>query len=203
VRVDGHDLRALSQRELRRQIAIVSQEAFLFDDTIAANIRYGSPDASDAAIETAARAAFAHEFVSRLPLGYATQIGRGGAQLSGGERQRVAIARTFLKNPAIVLLDEPTSSLDVESEFAVHKALERLAAGRTTIVVAHRLSLTARADRVIVLSGGKIIEDGPPKKLRSANGPYQRMLHLWRSDHAPGAGDDPAVDAPIPEGGLA
>jgi ATP-binding cassette subfamily B protein len=191
VKIDGRDLRTLSQRDLRRQLGIVAQEPFLFDDTIAANIRYGSPDASDAEVERAAHAAFAHDFVARLKEGYATRIGRGGSQLSGGERQRIAIARTFLKDPSVVLLDEPTSSLDVESEHAVHRALETLTRGRTTIVVAHRLSLTSRADRVVVLAGGKIIEHGPPQVLLRAGGPYQRMFRLWSEDH--GASHLPAT----------
>jgi ABC-type multidrug transport system fused ATPase/permease subunit len=191
VKIDGRDLRTLSQRDLRRQLGVVAQEPFLFDDTIAANIRYGSPDATDAEVERAAHAAFAHDFVARLKDGYATRIGRGGSQLSGGERQRIAIARTFLKDPAVVLLDEPTSSLDVESEYAVHRALETLTRGRTTIVVAHRLSLTSRADRVVVLAGGKIVEHGPPQVLVRAGGPYQRMFRLWSEDH--GASPLPAT----------
>jgi ATP-binding cassette subfamily B protein len=183
LRVDGHDLRHVSQAHFRRQLGIVTQEPFFFDDTVAANIRYGRPDASLAAVERAARAALAHDFVSRLPDGYQTRIGRGGAQLSRGELQQIAIARTFLKDPAVVLLDEPTSSLDVESELAVQRAVGRLSLGRTTIVVSHRPSLVARANRIVVLSGGKVVEDGPPHRLLASNGHYRRMMKLWNTNH--------------------
>jgi ATP-binding cassette subfamily B protein len=182
VLVDGHDLRTLSQRDLRRQIGIVAQEPFLFDDTVEANIRYGMPTASDEQVRVAARRAQAHDFIERLPSGYATPIGRGGVQLSGGERQRIAIARTLLIDPAVVILDEPTSSLDVYAEAAVETALEGLAVGRTTILIAHRLAATARADRVIVLDRGRIVEDGPPAELMKTLGPYHRMMRASRNE---------------------
>ncbi len=182
VRIDGHDLRTLSQRELRRQIGIVTQEPFLFEDTIEANIRYGLPDATEEQLRRAAVAAHADIFIRQLPHGYRTLVGRGGVQLSGGERQRIAIARTLLKDPAIVILDEPTSSLDIESERTVHEAAEALIAGRTTLLIAHRLSTTCRSDRVLVLERGRIVEDGPPGRLLQANGPYRRMMDLWLVD---------------------
>src|SRR6185369_13367259 len=138
------------------------QEAFLFEDTIEANLRYGSPGASASDVRAAARAAQCASFIERMPLGYATPIGRGGVQLSGGERQRLAIARTLLKDPAIVLLDEATSGVDVEGELMLQQALERLAEGRTTLMIAHRLSTTLRAHRVVVLERGRVIEQGPP-----------------------------------------
>jgi ATP-binding cassette subfamily B protein len=181
VRIDGHDLRSLSQRALRQQLGVVTQEAFLFEDTIEANIRYGSPHASRAAVRAAAEAARIDDVIERLPRGYETKVGPGGVQLSGGERQRIAIARTLLKDPAIVLLDEPTGCLDVEGEIAVQQAIERLAAGRTTLLIAHRLTATARADRVVVMEKGRIVEEGSPRELmRRAHGKYRRMVSLWQ-----------------------
>lgn len=178
VLLDGHDLRRLSQQALRRAIGIVTQEPFLFEDTLAANIRYGSPDATPADVRAAARAAQCEPFVDRLRAGYETRVGRGGVHLSGGERQRIAIARTILKDPSLVILDEPTSSLDVESEAAVHLALGRLARGRTTVLIAHRLASTARADQVLVLKAGRVVQAGPPAELLAAEGPYRQMMRL-------------------------
>ena len=180
VRIDGHDLRTLPQRALRQQLGIVTQEAFLFEDTIEANIRYGSPRASREEVVAAARAAQCAQLIERLPRGYETRIGPDGVQLSGGERQRVAIARTLLRDPAIVLLDEPTSSLDVEGEIAVQDAIERLAAGRTTLLIAHRLAATTRASRIVVLEEGRIVEEGSPAELLRWNGRYRRMMRLWQ-----------------------
>src|SRR5206468_3715346 len=139
VLIDGHDVREVTLASLRRQIALVTQEPFLFDDTIRANIAYARPDASQAEIEAAARAAAAHDFITTLPAGYETGVGEAGARLSGGQRQRIAIARAFLKNAPILLLDEATSALDTESEAQVQAALKRLMAGRTTLLIAHRL----------------------------------------------------------------
>ncbi|WP_437587663.1 ABC transporter ATP-binding protein [Sorangium sp. So ce1000] len=187
IRIDGHDLRALSQRGLRRKLGIVTQEPFLFEDTIEANLRYGSPDATSEALRAAARAASADEFIERLPLGYQTLVGRGGVALSGGERQRLAIARTLLKDPSVVILDEPTSSLDIESETAVQRAIERLSRGRTTLLIAHRLSTTMRADRVVVIDGGRVVEQGPPAALLRRGGAYRRMMDLWRAHEPSGA----------------
>jgi ATP-binding cassette, subfamily B, bacterial len=182
VRIDGHDLRSMDQSALRRHVGIVTQEAFLFEDTIEANIRYGSPDADPEAVHAAARAAHADGIIARLPKGYETVVGRGGVHLSTGERQRVAIARALLKNPPIVILDEPTSSLDVEAEAAVQQAIEQLAGDRTTLVIAHRLDATTRADRVVVIDGGRIVEEGAPEKLLLRDGPYRRMMRLARAD---------------------
>jgi ATP-binding cassette subfamily B protein len=181
VRIDGHDVRSLPQRALRQKLGVVTQEAFLFEDTIEANIRYGSPGASRAAVRAAAEAAQCAALIERLPRGYETRVGPGGVQLAGGERQRIAIARTLLKDPAIVLLDEPTSCLDVEGEIAVQQAIERLAAGRTTLLIAHRLGATTRADRVVVLDEGRVVEEGSPADLmRRPDGRYRRMMRLWQ-----------------------
>lgn len=183
VRIDGMDLRSLPQRELREHIGIVTQEPFIFADTIEENLRYGSPRATAAMVRAAARAAQCDAFIEHLPLGYATPIGRGGIQLSGGERQRLAVARTILKDPAIVLLDEPTSALDVEGELAVQSAIERLTRGRTTLLVAHRLTTTLRAHRVVVLEAGRIVEEGAPAALLARDdGRYRRMMHLHRPE---------------------
>jgi len=180
VRIDGHDLRSFPQRELRQRLGVVTQEAFHFEDTILANIRYGSPHASVAAVVEAAAAAQCADFIARLPRGYDTILGPRGVQLSAGERQRLAIARTLLKDPSIVLLDEPTSALDVDGEIAVQAAIARLAAGRTTLLIAHRLPATLRADRVVVLEDGRIVEEGPPAELLGrAEGRYRRLCRLW------------------------
>lgn len=160
VEIDGQDIRKLSLESLRRPIAIVTQDPFLFDDTIAANIAYGRPDATDAEIEAAARAAAAHEFITEMRDGYASYAGEGGARLSGGQRQRIAIARAMLKNAPILLLDEATSALDTRSEAQVQKALKTLMKDRTTIVIAHRLSTIIDADRIFVLDRGRIVEAG-------------------------------------------
>jgi ATP-binding cassette subfamily B protein len=183
VRIDGHDLRTLPQRALRQKLGVVTQEAFLFEDTIEANIRYGSPNATHAEVVAAAEAAQCAHVIERLPRGYETRVGAGGVQLAVGERQRIAIARTLLKDPGIVLLDEPTSCLDVEGELAVQRAIERLAAGRTTLLIAHRLAATTRADRVVVMEEGRIAEEGAPADLlRRPNGRYRRMMRLWQGN---------------------
>ncbi|MFT3770664.1 MAG: ABC transporter ATP-binding protein [Minicystis sp.] len=197
VRIDGRDLREISQIDLRRRIGIVTQEPFLFEDSIEENLRYGSPHATTEMVREAARAAQADGFIRRLPKGYETRVGRGGVQLSGGERQRLAIARTLLKDPAIVILDEPTSALDVEGELLVSRAIERLSRGRTTILVAHRLGTTLRADRVVVLDHGRVAEQGSPAALLRQDGPYRRMMDLWQ------ASTTPAVDIAAVEGGAA
>jgi ATP-binding cassette subfamily B protein len=176
VRLDGRDLRDLDPRWLRRQIGVVSQEPILFSGTIAENVRYGRPDASDEEVEAAARAANAHEFVVRFPDGYATRVGERGVQLSGGQKQRVAIARAVLKDPRILVLDEATSALDAESEHLVQEALERLMRGRTTLVIAHRLSTVAGADRVVVLDGGRVVQLGSHAALMQVDGPYRRLV---------------------------
>ncbi|HZZ83480.1 MAG TPA: ABC transporter ATP-binding protein [Anaeromyxobacteraceae bacterium] len=176
VTLDGIDLRALKQRSLRRHVGAVLQEPLLFNESVRANIAYGRPGATAAEIEAAARAANAHAFVMRLPQGYETIVGERGNRLSVGERQRIAIARTLLKDPAILILDEPTSALDAESEHLVHQALERVARGRTTLVIAHRLSTVVDADRIVVLSGGRIVESGKHAELLARGGHYAALV---------------------------
>ncbi|MBW8814845.1 MAG: ATP-binding cassette domain-containing protein [Caulobacterales bacterium] len=175
VAIDGHDVRDLTLASLRDQIALVTQEPFLFDDTVRANIAYARPHASAAEIEAAARAAAAHDFVTALPAGYETPVGEAGARLSGGQRQRIAIARAFLKDAPILLLDEATSALDTESEAQVQAALKRLMAGRTTLLIAHRLSTVRGADRIYVVEGGKIVETGDHASLIRKRGLYARL----------------------------
>jgi subfamily B ATP-binding cassette protein MsbA len=180
VLVDGHDVRDLKIASLRRQIAIVTQETHLFNDTVRANIAYGAygVNDSDEAIRRAARAALADDFINRLPNGYNTVIGERGLILSGGQRQRIAIARAILKNAPILILDEATSALDTESEMLVQQALNNLMAGRTTIVIAHRLSTVRRADRIIVLEAGRVAEMGAHQELLKRDGIYRRLYEL-------------------------
>ncbi len=160
IRVDGTDIRRFPVASYRRNIGIVLQEPFLFFGTVAENIAYGKPDASRAEIIAAARAARAHEFILRLPDGYDTPVGERGQSLSGGERQRLSIARALLIDPAILILDEATSSVDTETEREIQEALENLIRGRTTIAIAHRLSTLRKADRLVVLDRGRIVEVG-------------------------------------------
>ena len=179
ITVDGHDLAEVTLESLRRQIALVSQNVVLFNDTVAANIAYGEQaGASEADIVRAAEAAHAMGFIRELPQGLATPIGENGAKLSGGQRQRIAIARAILKDAPILLLDEATSALDTESERAVQAALETLMKGRTTIVIAHRLSTVERADRIVVLSSGRIAEQGTHAALLAAGGLYAGLYRL-------------------------
>jgi len=175
VTLDGHDLRDLTQDSLRAQIGIVPQETLLFGGTIRENILYGRLDASEDDLLAAARAANAHDFISDLPDGYETAVGERGVKLSGGQRQRIAIARAILKDPRILLLDEATSSLDSESESLVQEALERLMAGRTTVIIAHRLSTVQIADRIAVLDAGRLVEMGPHQDLIARGGLYARL----------------------------
>ncbi|HEY1881115.1 MAG TPA: ABC transporter ATP-binding protein [Caulobacteraceae bacterium] len=175
VRIDGQDARAVTLASLRRQIALVTQEPFLFDDSIAANIAYARPTASRAEIEAAAAQAAAHDFIQDLPSAYETVVGEAGARLSGGQRQRIAIARAFLKDAPILLLDEATSALDVESEAQIQAALARLMAGRTTLLIAHRLSTVRGADRIYVLDRGQVVETGAHAALIDRGGLYARL----------------------------
>jgi subfamily B ATP-binding cassette protein MsbA len=179
IRIDGHDIETLTLASLRANIAHVSQDVFLFDDTVAANIAYGGKrDATRSEIEAAAKAAHAIEFIKDLPQGLDTVIGENGSRLSGGQRQRIAIARAILKDAPILILDEATSALDSESERAVQEALETLMQGRTTLVIAHRLSTIERADRIVVLSQGRIAEIGSHAELLSQGGLYSHLYKL-------------------------
>jgi subfamily B ATP-binding cassette protein MsbA len=186
VRFDGADIRGATVASLRAQIGVVSQEVILFNDTVAANISYGHPGAPPALIEAAARAAYAHEFVTAMPRGYDSVVGEAGAQLSGGQRQRLAIARAILKDPPILILDEATSALDAESEALVQKALANLMAGRTAFVIAHRLSTVRHADRIIVLDAGRIADEGSHAELLARPGVYRRLheLQYFQADEA-------------------
>jgi subfamily B ATP-binding cassette protein MsbA len=175
VTIDGFDLRDVALRSLRAQIGIVTQFTFLFNDTVRANIAYGSSEPTQEAIETAARAAYAHEFIEALPDGYDTIVGELGVTLSGGQRQRLAIARALLKNAPILVLDEATSALDSESERLVQGAIERLMAGRTTLVIAHRLSTIRRCDRIAVMVQGRIVEEGRHEELLARGMTYRRL----------------------------
>ncbi|WP_421736348.1 ABC transporter ATP-binding protein [Caulobacter sp.] len=185
VTIDGHDVRSVTIASLRDRIALVTQEPFLFDDTIRANIAYARPDATDAQIVAAAEQAAAHEFITALPNGYETSVGEAGARLSGGQRQRIAIARAFLKDAPILLLDEATSALDTESEAQVQAALERLMAGRTTILIAHRLSTVKGADRIYVIDKGRVVETGAHADLIRGKGLYARLARAQDLDHPP------------------
>ena len=195
---DGHDLRDLLVRSVREQMAVVPQEPILFATTVADNIRYGRLDASDAQLRAAAEAANATEFIERLPERYETIVGERGAKLSVGQRQRIAIARALLRDSPVLLLDEATSSLDNESEYLVQEALARLMLGRTTIVIAHRLTTVERADRIVVLERGRIVEDGTHQSLMAAHALYWRLYtRAFRSDDGAVADDTPADGLPI------
>lgn len=181
VTIDGKDIKKLNLKSLRLKIGLVQQEPALFATTIYENILYGKENATEAEIIEAAKAANAHNFVSSLPDAYQTMVGERGVQLSGGQKQRIAIARAVLKNPSLLLLDEATSALDAESEIIVQEALERLMRGRTTVVVAHRLSTIRNVDSIAVIQDGRIVEQGSHQELSSrSDGPYARLLNLQR-----------------------
>jgi ATP-binding cassette subfamily B protein len=181
ITIDGHDVRNLELASLRQQIGVVQQDTYLFSGSVAENLRYGRPDASDEEVEAAARAANAHDFIMALPSGYDTDVGQRGVKLSGGQKQRLTIARAFLKNPAILIFDEATSALDNESERAVQTALQSLAKGRTTLVIAHRLTTVRHADRILVLTEDGIVEEGRHDNLVAANGVYARLQSVQGS----------------------
>ncbi len=178
VAIDGVPVRDLSLASLRQRVGIVPQDSVVFSTSALENIRYGRPDASDAEVHAAAKAAFAHDFITALPEGYATFLGERGVRLSGGQRQRIAIARAMLKNPPLLLLDEATSALDAESERMVQAALEAAMHGRTTLVIAHRLATVQRADRIVVLDHGRIDDIGSHAELVARNGLYARLAAM-------------------------
>jgi ATP-binding cassette subfamily B protein len=180
--LDGVNLKDLQQRELRSYMGLVSQDAYLFADTIRENLRYARPDATDEDMVAACEAAYAMEFIKRLPKGLDTQIGERGVKLSGGQRQRLSIARTILMNPQIIILDEATSALDSESEMYIQKALARLLEGKTSIVIAHRLSTIQRADTIIVLKDLQILEQGNHDELMQSDGLYASLFKIQSGD---------------------
>ena len=178
ITIDGIDIRQVTLRSLRKQIGIVPQETFLFSDTVRNNIAFGRPDASFEEVVEAAKAAQAHEFISKLPKGYETRIGERGIGLSGGEKQRIAIARALLTNPRILILDEATSSVDAETEYALQVALDRLMRGRTSLVIAQRLSTVKNAHKVVVLKDGMVVEEGTHEELLQRGGEYTQIYNL-------------------------
>jgi ATP-binding cassette, subfamily B, bacterial len=178
--LDGQDIRDLSLSDLRRQISIVLQDVFLFHGTVRENILFGNPSAAEEEIISAAKIANAHDFIQALPLGYDTMIGERGVKLSGGQKQRLSIARAVLKDAPILILDEATSSVDTETELLIQQALERLMAGRTTIIIAHRLSTVRNADQIVVLEGKRVIEIGKHDHLIANQGLYHRLYTVQR-----------------------
>ncbi len=193
VTINGTDIRNFRVADLRRQVAMVTQEPILFNETVRDNIAYGNSKAPEEAIVRAAKAAYAHDFIQRLPQGYDTPIGELGGRLSGGEKQRLCIARALLKDTPILVLDEATSSLDTESESLVQQALENLMRGRTTLVIAHRLSTVAKADKIVVLVSGRVVEEGTHEELLARGGEYAKLHNMQLTAQDPGAA---AADAP-------
>jgi subfamily B ATP-binding cassette protein MsbA len=182
IQIDGRDVREVTLASLRGQIGVVTQETVLFNDTLRNNIAYGRPSVPQKEVEAAARAALAHDFITKLPEGYSTMIGERGLRLSGGERQRIAIARALLKNAPILILDEATSALDSESEALVQAALQNLMTGRTVLVIAHRLSTVRRANRIVVIENGGIADVGSHDELMNKLGTYRRLYELQFDD---------------------
>ena len=178
INIDSHDIRKITLNSLRRQVGIVTQETILFNDTVKNNISYGRVDAGMDEIHKAAESAYAHDFIMEMPSGYDTVIGERGVKLSGGQRQRLSIARAILKNPAILILDEATSSLDTESEKMVQQALENLMKDRTTFVIAHRLSTVLNAGRIVVIDDGRIAETGRHDELLALGGIYKKLYAM-------------------------
>jgi subfamily B ATP-binding cassette protein MsbA len=183
--IDGRDVRDTTLASLRSQIGVVAQDTVLFNDTVRNNIAYGQPGVPQKAVEDAARAALAHDFIMDMPSGYETVIGERGVRLSGGERQRIAIARALLKNAPILILDEATSALDSESEALVQSALQNLMTGRTVVVIAHRLATVRRADRIVVLENGTAADIGPHEELMKKLGTYRRLYELQFAEVEP------------------
>ena len=175
ISIDGHDIRGVTLKSLRSNIGVVQQDVYLFSGSVFENISYGRPGATRQEVVEAARLAGAHECISELQDGYETYVGERGVKLSGGQKQRISIARVFLKNPAILILDEATSALDNESEYMVSRSLEKLAKGRTTITIAHRLTTIQGADRILVLSGSRIVEEGNHEDLLARKGMYYQL----------------------------
>jgi ABC-type multidrug transport system fused ATPase/permease subunit len=182
ISIDGHDIRDVSLRSLRSQIGMVIQETILFEDTIANNIAYGNRTADRSAIVSAAKRAFAHQFISNLPDGYDTVVGERGLGLSGGQRQRIALARAMLRDPAILILDEATSAVDIQDEALIRKAIEEFARGRTTFLITHSLGSLQFADRIVLMSGGRIEAVGTESELRRNSSLYRRLheIHFHR-----------------------
>ena len=192
VTLDGIDLRDLNRDDFRQDIALVPQDPVIFATTARENIRFGRPGATDAEVEAAARAAHAHDFLMALPEGYDSQVGERGVMLSGGQKQRIAIARAILRDAPILLLDEATSALDAESEYAVQQAVDRLAEGRTTVIVAHRLATVKKADRIIVFENGHVVAQGTHDDLVAQGGLYARLARLQFTDGGAMTDSDPA-----------
>jgi ATP-binding cassette subfamily B protein len=191
VRVDGHDVRSLRLESLAEAIGVVTQETYLFHDTIAANLRYARPDATDEELRAAAETANIAELIDGLSDGYETVVGERGYRLSGGEKQRIAIARVILKDPRILILDEATSHLDAHAEALIQEALERVLEGRTSLVIAHRLSTILAADRILVLDGGQLVESGTHQELLAADGLYASLYRTqFAVETSPGVGID-------------